>query len=237
MCFIRWKTAYFGFQRVLFSNNQSFSWICFLHAEERDKRVTAKLILWIYTMSQLESFAIFYLFSFPLRLSVCKYHPLIKLYWSRMVSYRLNIYRTDIWESQLQASEDVWISILKLSTMWFCLEMRDLAIKKLNVEFICKWTPAKMVLFGRRYFVDYWVRTGYRMVVVRNGAISDDEANEIGPLQCLRLMRLRESPRDFSHRNVDAEIQGAFRDELQKLVAKQKAFSSRKGWLDCSNMM
>jgi len=141
---------------------------------------------------------------------------------------QLAISRTDIWESQLQAAEEVWTSVLKLSTMWSCLEMRELAIKRIDATIVSRWAPAKLVLFGRRYFVDSWVRIGYRIFVIRNGAISDEEANEIGPLQCLRLMRLRESmPRDSSF-NVDAGIQAAFRDELQKLVARQKALSSRK---------
>jgi hypothetical protein len=121
------------------------------------------------------------------------------------------------------------MSVLKLSTMWSCLEMRELAIKRIDATIVSRWPPAKLVLFGRRYFVDSWVRIGYRIFVIRNGAISDEEANEIGPLQCLRLMRLRESmPRDFSPFNLDAGIQTAFRDELQKLAAKQKALSSWK---------
>jgi hypothetical protein len=124
--------------------------------------------------------------------------------------------------------EEVWISVLKLSTKWFCLNMRLLAIKTLSL--VCAeemWPSVKLVVLGRKYYIQNWVKSGYKDLVTRSAGISDEEATEIGLLVSLRIMRMRENPR-LRACVIVQEIEKAFQDELASIKDMNMTFFRRQ---------
>ena len=115
------------------------------------------------------------------------------------------------------------MSVLKLSTEWFCLSMRQLAIQKLKaISFEKQWSPVKSIKLGRKYHVQHWVISGYKTLLTRHDGISDDEAGDVGLRASLRIMRMREYPYFMDY--LDAEMRKVFKDELASIEAENKAF-------------
>ncbi|KAF9552798.1 hypothetical protein CPC08DRAFT_601941, partial [Agrocybe pediades] len=75
----------------------------------------------------------------------------------------------------VELSESEWISVLELSTMWYFLRYRKMAISHLNGLL----TPIEKVCLGREYKVTFWVEQGYHSLVKRKETISNDEALEL----------------------------------------------------------
>ncbi|KAJ6481259.1 hypothetical protein C8R47DRAFT_594422 [Mycena vitilis] len=59
----------------------------------------------------------------------------------------------------LSMAKDAWISVLKLSTLWYFLDARDLAIKQLNDR--SDIGSIERILLARQYDVAPWFRRGY----------------------------------------------------------------------------
>ncbi|KAJ7772029.1 hypothetical protein DFH07DRAFT_997847, partial [Mycena maculata] len=74
-------------------------------------------------------------------------------------------------------SQDEWISVLKLSTMWLFSEARILAIRHLTGHSL---DCIQRILLGRQYDVSEWLRSGYTELARRSTSISSEEANKIG---------------------------------------------------------
>ncbi|KAJ7117490.1 hypothetical protein C8R44DRAFT_738389 [Mycena epipterygia] len=83
-----------------------------------------------------------------------------------------------------------WISVLKLSTLWYFLDARELAIQQLNGQ---NMGSVERILLARKYAVSAWLRTGYTDLARREESISLEDAEKIGWETAVRLYQVRET--------------------------------------------
>lgn len=86
-------------------------------------------------------------------------------------------------------SEEEWISVLKLSTLWGFSDLRENAIGELS------WStmdPISRVELARKYRVKEWLLAGYRDLVKRPASISMEESERLGWRTAIQLYQLRE---------------------------------------------
>ncbi|CAA7260425.1 unnamed protein product [Cyclocybe aegerita] len=126
-----------------------------------------------------------------------------------------------------------WLSILKLSTMWYCLALRQSAVDALGPLLD---DPMQKILLGREYFVVQWVQDGYRALVLRHETISDEEITEegLGYPAGTKLLRMREQYwRSNSERgtawlkttaSIDEHIKHVFKVELDGIRMAQTGY-------------
>jgi hypothetical protein len=97
---------------------------------------------------------------------------------------------------------DEWISVLKLSTMWDFLEMRELAINELSlwpIDWITK------IVLARQYKISQWLFAAYEGLAKRKEPISVAEAQQLGLTTVIRIVQIREEsaakryPREVQH--------------------------------------
>jgi hypothetical protein len=86
-------------------------------------------------------------------------------------------------------SEEEWISILKLSTMWEFSYARDLAIKELSGRAM---DPITKVLLARQYGIPKWLLAAYHELVNRKELVSCDEAQQLGLNVAIQIFHIRE---------------------------------------------
>jgi hypothetical protein len=86
-------------------------------------------------------------------------------------------------------SEEEWISILKLSTMWEFSYARDLAIKELSGRAM---DPITKVLLARQYSIPKWLLAAYHELVNRKELVSCDEAQQLGLNVAIQIFHIRE---------------------------------------------
>ncbi|KAJ7788782.1 hypothetical protein B0H14DRAFT_3575732, partial [Mycena olivaceomarginata] len=91
----------------------------------------------------------------------------------------------------LSMPKDEWISVLKLSTQWYFLDARDLAIKQLNDR--PEIGSVERILLARQYDVAAWLRMGYNDLAKRGEGISLEDAATIGWETTVRLYQTREA--------------------------------------------
>ncbi|KAJ6456078.1 hypothetical protein C8R45DRAFT_1034843 [Mycena sanguinolenta] len=91
----------------------------------------------------------------------------------------------------LSMPKDEWISVLKLSTQWYFLDARDLAIKQLDER--PDIGSVERILLGRQYDVATWLRMGYNDLAKREEGISLEDAAKIGWETTVRLYQTREA--------------------------------------------
>ena len=134
-----------------------------------------------------------------------------------------------------------WVSVLKVSTLWSCLELRALAIEKISVD-LGQEKPTNVIKLGRKYFVEDWVVRGYRSVIDTEEELSEKDAEIIGWEESYRIMTLREmrhkrnalSGRGFTGSRSsnragsiqDEEIRKAFKTELSCIIAAAAPYNS-----------
>ncbi|KAF7356245.1 hypothetical protein MVEN_00956000 [Mycena venus] len=88
-------------------------------------------------------------------------------------------------------TKDEWISVLKLSTQWWFLAARDLAIQQLNDR--NDVTSVDRIVLARKYNVPTWLRMGYTDLARRDESISREEAEKIGWETAYQLGQVREA--------------------------------------------
>jgi len=86
-------------------------------------------------------------------------------------------------------TREEWIAILKISTTWGFLQIRELAIRKL--------TPMNMTVFkrielAREYSVAQWLRSGYFDLVKQLETLTMENVESIGYPSSIRIFRIRE---------------------------------------------
>ncbi|KAK7462320.1 hypothetical protein VKT23_007921 [Stygiomarasmius scandens] len=108
----------------------------------------------------------------------------------------------------ISTTDEEWKSILKLATLSRFLEIRTLAIQKLNGRESLK-TFEKIAL-GRKYFVADWVRSGYVDLVKQNETPTIENVDMIGYAAGIRIFRLREEMRRKARKKVFVEPQSPF---------------------------
>lgn len=124
----------------------------------------------------------------------------------------------------LELSTSEWISVLDLSTRWYFLKYRKLAIsylgKKLNHIF--------KIRSGRACKIRAWIEDGCAGLVKQKSTISKDNAAQIGVDTALALFRIREEYiKKNSVNGVMELIREALKDELNLVD-----FAEAKYWTD-----
>ena len=70
-----------------------------------------------------------------------------------------------------------WMSVLRLSTMWELLDIRELAIKGLSKT---NMIPVDKILLARECKVPDWLIVGYEEIAKRTETITDADAERLG---------------------------------------------------------
>ncbi|KAJ6581992.1 hypothetical protein B0H19DRAFT_1019018 [Mycena capillaripes] len=134
----------------------------------------------------------------------------------------------------LSMVKDDWISVLKLSTLWYFLDARDLAIKQLNGR--ADIGSIERILLARQYDVAPWLRMGYTDLARREEGISLEDAEKIGWQVTVRLYQTREAAiksyskshagrhhgsQSFQH----ADVEGTFREDFRQAELASAAYA------------
>ncbi|KAJ7625624.1 hypothetical protein FB45DRAFT_921875 [Roridomyces roridus] len=121
----------------------------------------------------------------------------------------------------LSMPKDDWISVLKLSTLWYFIDARNLAIKQLdnhNVDCI------ERILLARQYEVSTWLRRGYTELARRDFGVILDEAERIGWKTAVQIYQTREAAVKNSNYNnrygggpsyQNTDVESTFREEFR----------------------
>ena len=131
--------------------------------------------------------------------------------------------------AQLVLSKEEWISVLRLSTFWYFLEYRKMAITQL--EKVGFFSPIDQVLYGREYRVQSWVRQGFEQLIAREEPIEKEDAPLINFETTFSLFRLRErrirghsSPYSSSSSfNTSDAVRQTFKAELEEIMKDEAA--------------
>lgn len=86
-------------------------------------------------------------------------------------------------------TQEGWIAVLKLATMWSFKDIRKLAISELTEQSV---EPVEKVLLARACSVPGWLRAGYNTLARRPDVLSLEEAERIGYRTAVRLFHVRE---------------------------------------------
>ncbi|KAJ7452177.1 hypothetical protein B0H11DRAFT_2074649 [Mycena galericulata] len=135
----------------------------------------------------------------------------------RNFEHRFYSLRTHFSGTTLALSKDEWISALKLSTLWYFLDIRELAIQQLSD------TPLdaiERIVLAKRYDVADWLRAGYSELVRRPDSLSLEEAEEIGLVATVRIFQTRERITGFGGYvpyREDFDINEEFKEELDRI--------------------
>ncbi|KAJ7289177.1 hypothetical protein C8J57DRAFT_1164982 [Mycena rebaudengoi] len=151
------------------------------------------------------------------------------------VLYPLWVYHSlsrDIPQILLMPKDD-WISVLKLSTLWYFIDARDLAIRQLTSMSL---GSVERILLSRQYDVAPWLRSGYTELARREEGISLGDAEKIGWKTTVQLYQTREvaiksyqtgyrghhvSSSRFEH----ADVEGTFREEFRQAELASAAYA------------
>jgi len=118
-----------------------------------------------------------------------------------------------------------WIAVLKLSTRWKCLDLRQLAIKSMNrLEAFRCLDPVRKVIVGRDLHVQMWVMDGYRALATREESISDEEMQMIGVVAAFRLERMRNLRSKNNRYEVSNEISREFQEEFSSITDNEEKY-------------
>ena len=88
----------------------------------------------------------------------------------------------------LSLSKEQWISVLKLSHMWFFRRVRTLAIRKLQ-----DLDPVRKIQLSASCEVSEWVRPAYLAIINRQDTLSQEECDMLGSQRAMVIMRVREN--------------------------------------------
>ncbi|KAF8954192.1 hypothetical protein BDZ97DRAFT_512702 [Flammula alnicola] len=125
---------------------------------------------------------------------------------------------------ELSLSKAQWVSILKLSTMWYFLNLRKMAIFEL--ERSSELTSMDKIILGRKFSVSSWVVAGFSGIIRRTKTITDDEAIDMDFITTVNLFRIRELRlvNALAVASVVPKIEEAFIDELGLIRAEEDGF-------------
>ncbi|KAF9477888.1 hypothetical protein BDN70DRAFT_79759 [Pholiota conissans] len=121
------------------------------------------------------------------------------------------LYPTSIQKTVVLVKQE-WLSILKLSTMWFMANLKNMAVSELEAN--GSLAPVEKVVWGRKCHVSSWVLDGYSDLVSKNDTLSDAEVDATGHMTAIKLFRIREGKLRGQFYDPKAEIQQVFADEL-----------------------
>ncbi|KAF5317414.1 hypothetical protein D9611_003724 [Ephemerocybe angulata] len=93
----------------------------------------------------------------------------------------------------VELTKDEWLDVATFSTTWRFDRLRKLAIDELDSLVT---DPFEAIHYGREAFVVDWVVQGYVELVCKVSAITEEESEEIGYSQAIRLWNIRH---EFRH--------------------------------------
>jgi hypothetical protein len=96
-----------------------------------------------------------------------------------------------IFESSPLSFKAEWVSVLHLAHTWNFESMRAYAIGKLAAL----TTPVDRIVLGKKYAIDHWLHSAYRVVCERQACLSDEEGARLGLADVLRISRTRQDMR------------------------------------------
>ena len=138
-----------------------------------------------------------------------------------------------------------WISILKLSTRWYCVEHREKALSRINSNL---FNTAELVRLGRECYVHPWVRHGLHALAGSSDYISPSQTDKITAKTALDIYRIRERrsqdhtipfgdqeyeatfPKKYT--GFEGDVDHVFREELQSLLDSSAMFTPYSYSLD-----
>ncbi|KAF8802634.1 hypothetical protein BYT27DRAFT_7244638 [Phlegmacium glaucopus] len=126
-----------------------------------------------------------------------------------------------------ELSKDHWISILKLSTMWRFLDLRQDAITKL----LSFPMTAQAVVLGHSYSSVELFTAGCTALASRPTSLSDDEAKELGYEMAFWLCILREKLHHIQinySSPVQPELTRIFEKQLSVMTEEEALYGARK---------
>ncbi|KAH9485722.1 hypothetical protein JR316_0002636 [Psilocybe cubensis] len=122
-------------------------------------------------------------------------------------------------------SKSEWISVLKLSTMWYFIKLRNAAISELAHSGVLD--SIEMVTLGRKYRISSWITGGFVRLIERYDSITDDEAIDIDSTYvttAYKLYRMRED-RIKNRWNV-SDVEVVFGPELQAIRQDEEGYKT-----------
>jgi len=125
--------------------------------------------------------------------------------------------------------KDDWISILRLATRWYFLNIRKIAIKKLETLSL---SHLENIIIGREMKISKRLIEGYIGVVGSSNTISDEAAAVIGWQTALKLCRLREERSRKSSSWAESVpmqsqiIRVTLKDELSSILAQETLYDT-----------
>ncbi|KAG6867329.1 hypothetical protein C0993_004328 [Termitomyces sp. T159_Od127] len=109
-----------------------------------------------------------------------------------------------------------WIVVLKLSTRWKMFDIRNLAIRRLNVANI---DSIDRIVLAQMYHIPQWMISSLVPLFRRQDSLSTDEATKLGFELALKICRIRDSsrilPDDMNDDAWTSAISAEFENELQ----------------------
>lgn len=122
---------------------------------------------------------------------------------------------------------DEWISVLRLSTMWYMLEFRAQAVSQLSKG--SALSPTQKIELGRELKVSDWFISGCHEFVTREKVFTEEEVAAIGASLCIRLFRIREERWKADKRirlsgDWRAVVCGELKDEIKDIAQDEKGY-------------
>jgi len=99
--------------------------------------------------------------------------------------------------------KDEWISVLKISSLWFYQDLRNMALKYLDDD--PSLSNIDRITLGRAYSIPKWVNEGLCALGHSHTVLNADVLSSLGHLTALHVYQIRER-KDFpeARRNVDS---------------------------------
>ncbi|KAH6894024.1 hypothetical protein BKA70DRAFT_1320305 [Coprinopsis sp. MPI-PUGE-AT-0042] len=140
-------------------------------------------------------------------------------------------------------TQEEWISVLKLSTLWLFNDLRELAISNLSSPWLCPISdPIDLICLAKEYRVQGWLLQGYEQVVDRlitvNGpdgepmTLTAQEGKRIGmdvalELSGVAIRRMRLAERNVLSRDTRADISDVFNQEFDCVSEEEARFMGK----------
>jgi hypothetical protein len=110
-------------------------------------------------------------------------------------------------------SEEEWIAVLKLSTMWDFFNVRKMAIEALSR---IEMNPITKILVAKQYMVRTLLFNGYNELANGTGPISVAEAERLGWKTAIHIFNIRQqSTGSRCHMDFGRDIRQLFAKELE----------------------
>jgi hypothetical protein len=103
------------------------------------------------------------------------------------------IWIMDYASTNVKLTPQEWISVLKLSTMWEFVDIRERAIQELNLlKGEMGMGSIEKIEYARCFDLKEWLLEGYTELLKRAMTITNDEAERLGWKTAAKLLLLRE---------------------------------------------